>query len=283
MRIAINDRATTFGPDGPCLSRDSGCEQPSLLGSMTRTLCVNRSSAAVGLELSGAAARTFAGLGCDSTVATVVYGGHLPHYLADTFSQHRQIHLVAVCERTTELLRVLEKQNPDVLLLAMPTAHIELVSLLRQTQACSTTKPLIITDRRDPIFIETILRYGAKGCICSTSVDDDVTKAIVAVKRGELWLERSSLANALCALVLETDMGAKSNRPNDPMNLLTAFPLTRREREIAALLAHGLTNKDIAKSINVSTETVKKHLQSIFNKLGVHRRTLVVRDQLLGG
>jgi len=59
--------------------------------------------------------------------------------------------------------------------------------------------------------------------------------------------------------------------------------LTNRETEVVAILAQGLTNKEIAKALNVSAETVKKHLQNIFAKLGVHRRTQVLRNRLVHG
>jgi DNA-binding NarL/FixJ family response regulator len=67
--------------------------------------------------------------------------------------------------------------------------------------------------------------------------------------------------------------GADRNSP-------TYSSFTSREREIVALLRTGLTNKEIAKELNVSTETVKKHLRTIFLKLGVRRRTQVVLSRL---
>lgn len=58
--------------------------------------------------------------------------------------------------------------------------------------------------------------------------------------------------------------------------------LTRREREIVDLLRRGFTNKEIARDLGVMEDTVKKHLQSVFGKLGVRRRALVVLRQIAG-
>lgn len=233
--------------------------------------------------MSSPAHRVIRPFGSASSAATVVVGGPLSRDLARVFARHRQIHLVGVCRRSTELLHAVETRGPDVLLLlATQTSQFVLVKLLRQIQARCTTKILILTNRRDPDFIETILRYGAKGCV-RTTVGDYVVRAIVAVQRGEVWLERKILANALSALIAELDMGSASDTQSGQVNWRSRLLLTRREREIVALLVHGLTNKEIARTINVSTETVKKHLKNIFNKLGVHRRTQVVRSQLSSG
>ena len=51
--------------------------------------------------------------------------------------------------------------------------------------------------------------------------------------------------------------------------------LSRREREISALLAHGLTNRQIATELNISAGTVERHIANIFNKLGYHSRSQV--------
>ena len=59
--------------------------------------------------------------------------------------------------------------------------------------------------------------------------------------------------------------------------------LSARETEILTLIAEGLSNKEIARSLDIGPETVKSHLKSIFTKLGVERRAQAVsRAQTLG-
>jgi DNA-binding CsgD family transcriptional regulator len=60
----------------------------------------------------------------------------------------------------------------------------------------------------------------------------------------------------------------------------TRHPCTDREREIVVLLRRGLTNKQIAQQLGIMEETVKKHLQHIYDKLGVRRRALVMLGQV---
>jgi DNA-binding CsgD family transcriptional regulator len=57
-------------------------------------------------------------------------------------------------------------------------------------------------------------------------------------------------------------------------------PCTDREREIVELLRRGLTNKQIAQQLGIMEETVKKHLQHIYDKFGVRRRALVMLGQV---
>jgi len=222
--------------------------------------------------------------GAVSKVVSVVVGGVLSRNLARTFArQNGRIKLLGVCKRSAEILRAIESRNPDVLLLAGPTTQSGLVKLLRQIRARSPINILILTNRRDPEFIETILRCGAKGCVRTRSVADDIAKAIVAVKQGEVWLERKILSDAVGTLIaeLDPDHGPGAQPPQADMRSLLL--LTNRETEVVAILAQGLTNKEIAKALNVSAETVKKHLQNIFAKLGVHRRTQVLRNRLVHG
>ncbi len=218
-----------------------------------------------------------------ANAASVVVGGSLSRNLARIFARDGQIELLGICSRRAEIVSNVESQSPDVLLLARDIEQSGLAKLLRQIQARSTTKILILTDRRDPGFVETILRYGVKGCVRTATVGDYVVKAIVAVKRGDVWLERKTLAEAVTALVAKLNFGSSSGAQVGQADRRNRLSLTSRESDVVALLAQGLTNKEIAKALHVGTETVKRHLRNIFIKLGVHRRTQVVRNQLLGG
>jgi LuxR family transcriptional regulator, maltose regulon positive regulatory protein len=69
--------------------------------------------------------------------------------------------------------------------------------------------------------------------------------------------------------------------PNSGARILTA--LSRRETGILKLIAQGLSNKEIARTLDIGPETVKSHLKSVFTKLGVERRAQAVsRAQTLG-
>src|SRR5213593_4093317 len=108
--------------------------------------------------------------GSVSNAVSVVVGGVLSRNLARIFArQNGRIKLLGVCKRSFEILRAIESRGPDVLLLAGPITQFGLVKLLRQIHARSTMRILILTNCRDPNFIDTILRYGVKGCVRTRS------------------------------------------------------------------------------------------------------------------
>lgn len=127
--------------------------------------------------------------------------------------------------------------------------------------------------------VEDILRNHFHGFLLTSCPPDACVKAIRAVSRGEFWLPRGLLAKAISDPLRPPDHGdARGDRLHADANDI----LTRRETQIVKLLRQGFTNKEIARQLGIMEDTVKKHLQSVFGKLGVHRRTLVVLRQLAG-
>jgi len=75
------------------------------------------------------------------------------------------------------------------------------------------------------------------------------------------------------ALLLATDASRRNSEAVEPL----IEPLTPRERDVLSLLAEGLSNKGIAERLNISDQTVKFHVASIYGKLGASNRTDAVR------
>jgi two-component system, NarL family, nitrate/nitrite response regulator NarL len=204
---------------------------------------------------------------------TVVIADSLSSRFAHIFATGSEAKLVGVCDPVVDLPDQLVLLQTDVLLLPDDIERRTLLPLLRAIRTHRhPAKVLIVTDRCDAEFIGTILRYGARGCLRSTSSAVDVLKAVAAVKIGDIWLERRLLADAVTGLI-----GERSGETAESTNNCS---LTIRENAIVALVVRGLTNKEIAKELDVSVETVKKHLKRIFSKLGVRSRTQVVLSQL---
>ena len=125
------------------------------------------------------------------------------------------------------------------------------------------------------------MRNRFHGYLLTSCPPDACIKAIRAVSRGDIWLPRDVLANALSDLLQTPSHGdamAESNR----VRARSADMLTKREKQIVGVLSQGLTNKQIARQLGIMEDTVKKHLQHVFGKLGVHRRSLVLLRQLAG-
>lgn len=160
---------------------------------------------------------------------------------------------------------------PDVLLLDHTLlGRLGAPALEALQRRPETLRVLLLCDEPGPTCAATVLRHRFHGYLPTECPPDVCAKAIRTVRHGDIWLPRALLAQALAEL-LHLHPAAPPQQPGDgPLRTLT-----RRERQIVEHLRRGCTNKEIALALGIMEDTVKKHLQSVFSKLGVHRRTLV--------
>jgi len=112
------------------------------------------------------------------------------------------------------------------------------------------------------------VQAGVSGFIVSNATLDDFINTIRAVAEGEKVLP-DPLTCSLFSQIIDT--AVKSGNPP----LKEAVTMTRREQEIIALIAQGMSNKEIARSLNLATHTVKSHVHNILEKLTLHSRLQV--------
>lgn len=124
---------------------------------------------------------------------------------------------------------------------------------------------LSLVDEYDLNQIVMLLQAGAAGVLSRDATLPELTRALIAASRGEIVLPPELAAQALAALA------RGGLRPQ--LNIDT---LTDRERAVLALLAKGMTNKDIAQTLFLSVRTVEAHLRNIYGKLAVASRTEAV-------
>ncbi len=137
-------------------------------------------------------------------------------------------------------------------------------------------------------FIEdeevALLRCGVQGC-CRRGIDPDSLAEVLSVTKSGVWVTRSLLPRLVSELRRYAQQAATPARGDHPDAEAIASPgllpdrlagLTRRERDIVNLLAHGATNKQLAEELDISERTVKGHLSNVFMKLGVSDRLKLV-------
>jgi RNA polymerase sigma factor (sigma-70 family) len=125
---------------------------------------------------------------------------------------------------------------------------------------------ILLTGVRDPAEHRRGVLLGAMGLVSKEKSIDTVLKAIEKVHEGEVWLDRTLIAQVLNYRVRENT----SQQYNAEQAKIAT--LTEREREVIKLIGEGLRNQQIAERLTISEATVRNHLTSIFSKLGVADR-----------
>jgi len=179
-----------------------------------------------------------------------------------------------------EAVQMAKDLEPDVLLLdlAMPRMNgLEVLKALADSATEVRTVLLTATIERE----ETVraLRLGARGIVLKESATQMLYKCIRAVMAGEFWVGHERIADLMQTL-------RQVERAPDS-DAAPASRLTGRERQVIAAIVEGASNKDIAKQLRLSEQTVKNHLSHVFDKLGVSNRLelalYAVHHQLLAG
>ena len=118
----------------------------------------------------------------------------------------------------------------------------------------------------DPKVQQKAVEDGVVGVISKTQPPETLIKAIEKVHAGEVWLERSLIANVLGRLS-RSQPAVKVDQEAVSIN-----SLSEREKEVVKLIGQGYKNKRISSELCISETTVRHHLTSIYDKLGVSDR-----------
>ncbi len=118
----------------------------------------------------------------------------------------------------------------------------------------------MFTSHDNPTYVARAVALGAIGYILKTASKAELVSAILKASKGELT------DSPLMARIRET-LNRRRNAADVDM------PLTNREVQVLRHIAMGLSNREIGKSLNISVETVKEHVQNILRKLEANDRT----------
>jgi len=186
--------------------------------------------------------------------------------LRTTLRQEGSIKIVGEATNIRQTIDLISELKPDIVLLNSTMPEMEGIEVFPEIREKNqNTKTLMLTANKDEATIFKALKGGAKGYLSKNVSISNLIKAIQAVHKGELWVERK-----LIAKFLEGEAIADSRREGQAGKLKKV--ITAREKEVLRLLTTGRTNKEIAKALFISEKTVKSHLNSIFKKLNVTRR-----------
>lgn len=160
----------------------------------------------------------------------------------------------------------LRPHEPDVILLDVDPAIGAGISIFHQLPVLAERwRTLVLTLPADPALHARVIELGAMGIVTRDQPGEVLVKAIRKVDAGELWLDRTRTAGMVSRLV-------RGRNAEDDPDLSNVEALTRREREIVDLVSEGLKNRQIADRLSISEATVRNHLTSVLDKLGLNDR-----------
>jgi DNA-binding NarL/FixJ family response regulator len=191
------------------------------------------------------------------------------------------IELVGQASDGAEAVEKAAESLPDVVLMdiRMPRSNgIEACRAMKEAAPSAKIIILTISDEEEDLF--EAIRAGASGYLLKDIPLDEVAEAVRAVHGGQ------SLINPSMAGKLLSEFATLARRDGEPRAQEVPAPkLTDREMQVLKLVARGMNNRDIAKELFISENTVKNHVRNILEKLQIHSRMeavmVAVREKLI--
>ena len=169
-------------------------------------------------------------------------------------------------DSVSELMRLASSATPDLLVFDYVSLGDRAPFVLAELRAVSQRiRSLLIGEPTDPRLIGRLVPFGLRGVVPGARLETDFQRALEALMQGQMWFSRRQMAE-----LLNDRVSDHAARRSDTFRNI--HELTDREFTVMHGILKGSTNKDIARSLRISEQTVKIHVQNIFRKLRVNRR-----------
>lgn len=171
-------------------------------------------------------------------------------------SSRSNLQVVADTGDGNDVERLLREHQADLLLLDLDLPGCHGIELTRRIKASAeAVRVLILTASPGAASVKAAFEAGADGYVLKHENAEELLYAISLVLSGIIYLSKG--------------LGVLAELPDLPVQA-AATPITAREQEILALIAHGESSNDIAARLNLSVLTVRKHRQNLMSKLSLH-------------
>lgn len=174
------------------------------------------------------------------------------HYVVKTFSTGHElaVFLSTTTDRFDVVMLSTEQEQPSVML---------------RISAMSDAKVLLLALEREPANLEDWLKKGARGLINSQADTAQLQEAISSVHEGEFWFNRKMTSSIFSGFIQAQALSEEQKRIAE---------LTAKEKQVvkAVVDSGGKTLRETAKDLEISENTVRNHLRSIYSKLGLANR-----------
>ncbi len=184
------------------------------------------------------------------------------HGIKTFLETYDDIYIVGEAENGREAIEICKKHLPDVVLMdvRMPGLNgIEATNHILKKRP--NIKVIILTSFIDKELIENSLKAGASSYLLKNESGERIVRVIRDAYQG-----KSNLSSEATQIMISEVRNPLSKR----------YQLTKREKEILSLMVEGLSNKEIAKRLTLSTSTIQFHITNILSKFGVSKRTAAI-------
>ena len=186
-------------------------------------------------------------------------------------NERPDLELVGEAADGRQALEQIKERSPEVAVLDIRMPGLDGTQVLAAMRRDGVeTEVLFLSAFMEPELAYRTVAAGARGYLSKESSRQEVCEAIVTIARGGTALA----AEAQAGLAREIQERERTGGPPQ---------LTAREQEVLNLVAEGLSAPDIGKHIHLSTTTVKSHLHSLYEKLGVSDRAAAVAEAMRRG
>ena len=171
-----------------------------------------------------------------------------------------------------ELLNVLQKINPDLIILdvSMPNLRgIEAIPEIRRVRP--NAKVLMLTMHKEEDYLYQAISAGANGYLLKEDAEKELFSAIEHIKNGKIYISPGLADQSM-------QNWARMRRGEDDSQHVES--LTVREREILKLIAEGKSNKEIGDLLFISVRTVERHRANMMSKLNIRKTAELVQYAL---
>ena len=180
----------------------------------------------------------------------------------------RGVEVIASVNSGEEGVRRALELTPDIVLLDVKMPGMNGIETLRSLRMHGIGAPvLMLTMSSEDSDLSGALRAGAQGYLLKDMEPEELVPALEAALRGENVIAKELLGTL--ARIVSRNAAPSAEAPQPSASFVD---LTRREMEILEHVAKGLSNKVIAKALNITDGTVKLHVKAILRKLGVDSR-----------
>ncbi len=192
--------------------------------------------------------------------------------------------IIGASTNAAEILELARTGNPDVALIGACLSAGDPLDVARQIRHLAPRVAVIIlTPEEDEERLFQAIKVGAAAYYTRDLTETELTNAVRRVSRGEYLINDDVLSKPQLASRVLKSFRELVVEEEDTTTRELYSPLSSREVEILDYIARGNSNKEIAKSLKISDQTVKNHITSILKKLSVNDRTAAVVHALRYG